>query len=111
MTDAWRDLGANWAASGGSNAWVLSGDRTETGKPILANDPHLGMGAPGVWYLARIDTPNGTLAGATARSEEHTSELQSLMRISYAVFCLKKKQKKKDNTNKLKTNKTPTKPT
>src|SRR3546814_6897488 len=30
-----------------------------------------------------------------ARSEEHTSELQSLMRISYAVFCLKKKQKKR----------------
>src|SRR3546814_5204423 len=32
------------------------------------------------------------------RSEEHTSELQSLMRISYAVFCLKKKQKKTDST-------------
>src|SRR3546814_2059557 len=32
-------------------------------------------------------------AGDTARSEEHTSELQSLMRISYAVFCLKKKKK------------------
>src|SRR3546814_20613409 len=32
------------------------------------------------------------------RSEEHTSELQSLMRISYAVFCLKKKNKKKKNT-------------
>src|SRR3546814_1050354 len=32
---------------------------------------------------------------ATARSEEHTSELQSLMRISYAVFCLKKKKKNK----------------
>src|SRR3546814_4379043 len=31
---------------------------------------------------------------STARSEEHTSELQSLMRISYAVFCLKKKTKK-----------------
>src|SRR3546814_6793093 len=31
------------------------------------------------------------VAGMTARSEEHTSELQSLMRISYAVFCLKKK--------------------
>src|SRR3546814_9753281 len=31
-------------------------------------------------------------AGAFARSEEHTSELQSLMRISYAVFCLKKKK-------------------
>src|SRR3546814_10065703 len=35
-------------------------------------------------------------AGDTLRSEEHTSELQSLMRISYAVFCLKKK--KKNNT-------------
>src|SRR3546814_6895368 len=33
--------------------------------------------------------------GDSARSEEHTSELQSLMRISYAVFCLKKKKKKK----------------
>src|SRR3546814_7673575 len=33
------------------------------------------------------------------RSEEHTSELQSLMRISYAVFCLKKKKKKYTNTN------------
>src|SRR3546814_1777617 len=32
------------------------------------------------------------------RSEEHTSELQSLMRISYAVFCLKKKKQKKKNT-------------
>src|SRR3546814_4349712 len=37
-----------------------------------------------------------TLGGRViARSEEHTSELQSLMRISYAVFCLKKKKKKK----------------
>src|SRR3546814_9647789 len=34
------------------------------------------------------------------RSEEHTSELQSLMRISYAVFCLKKKKLKKQNTTK-----------
>src|SRR3546814_2833661 len=35
------------------------------------------------------------------RSEEHTSELQSLMRISYAVFCLKKKKKDNRNNNKL----------
>src|SRR3546814_1255238 len=35
----------------------------------------------------------GRLADAAERSEEHTSELQSLMRISYAVFCLKKKKK------------------
>src|SRR3546814_6691661 len=36
---------------------------------------------------------------STVRSEEHTSELQSLMRISYAVFCLKKKKTNKHNTN------------
>src|SRR3546814_4828207 len=36
--------------------------------------------------------------GAKARSEEHTSELQSLMRIPYAVFCLKKKKNNKTNT-------------
>src|SRR3546814_4191843 len=36
-------------------------------------------------------------AGARRRSEEHTSELQSLMRISYAVFCLKKKTKNSSN--------------
>src|SRR3546814_1873830 len=38
-------------------------------------------------------------ANETARSEEHTSELQSLMRISYAVFCLKKKTQNKTTTN------------
>src|SRR3546814_3923979 len=38
-----------------------------------------------------------------ARSEEHTSELQSLMRISYAVFCLKKKKKKKTQLSLLRT--------
>src|SRR3546814_6538984 len=37
--------------------------------------------------------------GARVRSEEHTSELQSLMRISYAVFCLKKKTNKKRQNN------------
>src|SRR3546814_1099309 len=46
--------------------------------------------APG--YCARTTTVGGTTSG---RSEEHTSELQSLMRISYAVFCLNKKTKHK----------------
>src|SRR3546814_2441807 len=40
------------------------------------------------------------------RSEEHTSELQSLMRISYAVFCLKKKNKKTKNTENINTSDT-----
>lgn len=48
-----------------SNAWVLDGARTATGKPILANDPHLGFGAPILWYLVRIVTPAQTLVGAT----------------------------------------------
>src|SRR3546814_7255977 len=46
--------------------------------------------------LIEIDIPNRTInlavSDAELRSEEHTSELQSLMRISYAVLCLKKKQ-------------------
>src|SRR3546814_6523040 len=47
---------------------------------------------------ARLNQHGGAIAlghplGASGRSEEHTSELQSLMRISYAVFCLKKKKK------------------
>src|SRR3546814_4995215 len=45
-------------------------------------------------------------AASAARSEEHTSELQSLMRTSYAVFCLKKKKKKYRNTNEHRTHKT-----
>ena len=49
-------LGSN----GASNAWVVS-DPT-----ALANDPHLGFTIPNIWYLARVETPGGVLAGATA---------------------------------------------
>src|SRR3546814_6595665 len=52
----------------------------------------------------RIAAPEGCQryrqASAAIRSEEHTSELQSLMRISYAVFCLKKKNTTKEQANK-----------
>ncbi|SDP40049.1 penicillin amidase [Pedococcus dokdonensis] len=34
----------------GSNSWVVGGNRTSTGKPLLANDPHLGVSIPGIWY-------------------------------------------------------------
>lgn len=34
----------------GSNSWVISGDRSTTGRPLLANDPHLGVSMPGIWY-------------------------------------------------------------
>src|SRR3546814_1645985 len=47
--------------------------------------------------------PDGHAPGAGSRSEEHTSELQSLMRISYAVFCLKKKKIEKQNIQSINT--------
>src|SRR3546814_1838977 len=55
------------------------------------------------FFTSGIQSSDG---GEAVRSEEHTSELQSLMRISYAVFCLKKKKKRKQkhNTNKIKNN-------
>src|SRR3546814_5442632 len=49
---------------------------------------------PGRDRLREEDAVDSARAGARDRSEEHTSELQSLMRISYAVFCLKKKKKR-----------------
>jgi penicillin amidase len=49
-----------------SNEWVASGDRTETGAPILANDPHLGLSTPVLWYLARVVLPDRSIEGATA---------------------------------------------
>ena len=49
-----------------SNNWVVDGRHSTSGKPVLANDPHLAFGAPGVWYLARVKTPGRTIAGATA---------------------------------------------
>lgn len=48
-----------------SNVWVLAGDRTASGKPLLANDPHLGLQAPVQWYLLSVEAPGLTLSGAT----------------------------------------------
>src|SRR3546814_9104844 len=66
-------------------------------------------------YVPRSESPSAAAGGKVAaeppdeppgtrsrRSEEHTSELQSLMRISYAVFCLKKKKSDKTKTQKSK---------
>lgn len=42
----------------GSNNWVVSGARSQTGMPLLANDPHLGLSAPAIWYFARLQAPD-----------------------------------------------------
>jgi penicillin amidase len=73
-TSRWLGLGAAFdavAALGltgdelGSNSWVVSGARSTTGKPLLANDPHLGLHAPSTWYMARLEAPGFSVIGAT----------------------------------------------
>jgi penicillin G amidase len=54
-------LGPHYA----SNNWVVDGTHSASGKPLLANDPHLGFSTPGFWYLARLKTPEHDIEGAT----------------------------------------------
>jgi penicillin amidase len=49
----------------GSNTWVVAGSRTRTRLPLLANDPHLGLRSPAVFFLARLETPELSVEGAT----------------------------------------------
>jgi penicillin amidase len=64
-----RELAERWGRDAdvavGSNNWVVSGARTSSGKPLLANDPHLGLSAPPVWYFAHLHTPGFDAIGAT----------------------------------------------
>src|SRR3546814_6733886 len=66
---------------------------------FAACDPQTTLIAVASKTFTTIETMTNA-ASALSRSEEHTSELQSLMRISYAVFCLKKKNKTKKEINK-----------
>ena len=58
-------LPADTVSGLGSNGWVVSSAHTESGKPLLANDPHLRLEVPSVWYLAHISTPEFDVVGAT----------------------------------------------
>jgi penicillin amidase len=49
----------------GSNNWALHGKLTVSGKPLLANDPHLGLSAPAIWYMAHLEAPGLNVIGAT----------------------------------------------
>jgi penicillin amidase len=59
----------DWAAAlgqvdgKGSNNWVVAGAHSASGKPLLANDPHLGLSAPAIWYFARLQAPPGKSDG------------------------------------------------
>jgi len=58
-------LGGATTESLGSNNWVVDGSRTATGKPLLANDPHLGSKIPSLWYLAHMSAGTFDVIGAT----------------------------------------------
>jgi penicillin amidase len=49
----------------GSNNWVVSGDHTATGKPLLANDTHLDLSVPPIWYEAHLTAPGWNVKGFT----------------------------------------------
>src|SRR3546814_19652918 len=70
-----------------AHVYARAGDDAEAGLLEAVDDLARDIAPGGI----RLDDREGSFDGH--RSEEHTSELQSLMRISYAVFCLKKKKK------------------
>ena len=59
----WNQLGGKDGI--GSNNWALSGKLSATGKPLLANDPHLGLSAPAIWYFAHLEAPGINVIGGT----------------------------------------------
>ncbi|MCY8814961.1 penicillin acylase family protein [Bacillus atrophaeus] len=48
-----------------SNGWVVDGSKTSTGKPMMANDPHLGLTLPSTWYQLQVKTPTSNISGVT----------------------------------------------
>jgi penicillin G amidase len=55
----------NLPEGAGSNNWVVNGNKSESGKPLLANDPHLALAAPAIWYFAHLAAPGLNVIGAT----------------------------------------------
>lgn len=65
VNDTLEDVAGITATIPGSNNWAVSGAYTATGKPLLANDPHLGYAIPSVWYECHLTAPGVNAAGAT----------------------------------------------
>ena len=57
--------GADAGAANGSNNWAVSGARTKSGYPILANDPHLGLSLPSLWYEIQLISPTVNVYGVS----------------------------------------------
>src|SRR3546814_3843902 len=70
---------------------VGEGDKVEAGQPLATVEAMKMENILRAEKAGAVKTVNAAQGDSLARSEEHTSELQSLMRISYAVFCLKNK--------------------
>ena len=49
----------------GSNNWAVAGSKTKSGRPILCNDPHLGLNLPSLWFEVELSTPDGSVYGAS----------------------------------------------
>jgi len=64
--DALARVGLYAEALAASNNWVISGKRTVSGKPLLANDPHLPPSAPSIWYMVHLSAPGVRMAGVTS---------------------------------------------
>jgi penicillin amidase len=62
-------LGAEDRAA--SNNWVVSGKRTASGKPLLADDPHLRPSAPSIWYMTHLSSPGLRVSGVTSPGLPH----------------------------------------
>ena len=62
----------------GSNSWALGLSRSGEGSPIVANDPHLGLGLPGVWYQIHLRSPGYEAAGISSLLQRTTIGRQSL---------------------------------
>ena len=62
---AFQELTGLGGFGSGSNSWVVSGAKTATGKPLLANDPHLILTAPARWYEMHLSTPTMDVSGAS----------------------------------------------
>src|SRR3546814_2420260 len=86
-------LNEQWQASVGLrwDNYKISGKNIAPGRGAPAGSPHYDADREDNLFNYQLGLAYKPLPNGTIRSEEHTSELQSLMRISYAVFCLKKK--------------------